>query len=61
MIFLLRWVSLRRLNKSRPNSLKDALFIGELSLDGTLRHVRGALSYAYPTKELLQHALSSRM
>jgi len=35
-----------------PESLKDALFIGELSLDGTLRHVRGALSYAYLTKEL---------
>ncbi len=40
-----------------PNSLKDALFIGELSLDGTLRHVRGALSYAYLTKELGYHTL----
>lgn len=32
-------------------SLRDALFIGELSLDGTLRHVRGALSLAYLAKE----------
>src|SRR5260221_3458698 len=32
-------------------SLKDALFIGELSLDGTVRHVRGALSLAYLAKE----------
>ncbi len=35
-----------------PESLQDALFVGELSLDGTLRHVRGALSYAFLTKEL---------
>ncbi len=32
-------------------SLQDALFIGELSLDGTLRHVRGALSLAYLARE----------
>lgn len=35
-----------------PESLADALFIGELSLDGTLRHVRGSLSYAYLAREL---------
>ncbi|MBE7511487.1 MAG: YifB family Mg chelatase-like AAA ATPase [Anaerolineales bacterium] len=35
-----------------PESLSDALFIGELSLDGTLRHVRGALSYAYLARDL---------
>jgi len=34
-----------------PECLQDALFIGELSLDGTLRHVRGALSLAYLAKE----------
>ena len=34
-----------------PESLNDALYIGELSLDGTLRHVRGALSLAYLAKE----------
>ena len=33
-------------------SLNDALFIGELSLDGSLRHVRGALSYAFLAKAL---------
>jgi magnesium chelatase family protein len=32
--------------------LQNALFIGELSLDGALRHVRGALSYAYLVKAL---------
>jgi magnesium chelatase family protein len=32
--------------------LQGALFIGELSLDGSLRHVRGVLSYAYLAKEL---------
>lgn len=32
-------------------ALQDALFIGELSLDGTLRHIRGALSLAYLAKE----------
>src|SRR6266852_4648250 len=32
-------------------SLNDALFIGELSLDGTVRHVRGVLSLAYMAKE----------
>jgi magnesium chelatase family protein len=34
-----------------PESLQDALYIGELSLDGTLRHVRGALSLAYLARE----------
>jgi magnesium chelatase family protein len=34
-----------------PEALEDALYIGELSLDGTLRHVRGALSLAYLAKE----------
>jgi magnesium chelatase family protein len=34
-----------------PEALQDALFIGELSLDGTLRHIRGALSLAYLAKE----------
>jgi magnesium chelatase family protein len=34
-----------------PESLQDALFIGELSLDGTLRHVRGALALAFLAKE----------
>src|SRR5260221_6162900 len=32
-------------------SLQDALFIGELSLDGTLRHVRGILSLTYLAQE----------
>ncbi len=31
--------------------LANALFIGELSLDGTLRHVRGVLSLAYMAKQ----------
>lgn len=35
-----------------PESLEDAIFIGELSLDGSLRHVRGVMSYAYLTREL---------
>jgi magnesium chelatase family protein len=34
-----------------PESLHDALYIGELSLDGTVRHVRGALSLTYMAKE----------
>lgn len=34
-----------------PETLRNAMFIGELSLDGTLRHVRGALSLAYLAKE----------
>jgi magnesium chelatase family protein len=33
-------------------SLEGCIFIGELSLDGSLRHVRGVLSYAYLTREL---------
>jgi len=33
-------------------SLNDAIFVGELSLDGTLRHVRGVMSFAYMTREL---------
>jgi magnesium chelatase family protein len=33
-------------------SLDNAVFVGELSLEGTLRHVRGAMSYAYMTREL---------
>ncbi|HVO41243.1 MAG TPA: magnesium chelatase domain-containing protein, partial [Aggregatilineales bacterium] len=32
-------------------SLQDALYVGELSLDGSLRHVRGVLSLAYMAKE----------
>jgi magnesium chelatase family protein len=32
-------------------ALQSSLFVGELSLDGTLRHVRGALSLAYLAKE----------
>ncbi|MCC6975863.1 MAG: ATP-binding protein [Anaerolineae bacterium] len=32
--------------------LEGALFVGELSLDGTLRHVRGVMSFAYLTREL---------
>ncbi len=32
--------------------LQNAMFVGELSLDGSLRHVRGALSYAYLAKSL---------
>jgi magnesium chelatase family protein len=32
--------------------LDDAVFVGELSLDGTLRHTRGVLSFAYLTREL---------
>lgn len=35
-----------------PESLNDAIFVGELSLDGTLRHVRGVMSFAYMTREL---------
>ncbi len=34
-----------------PESVQDALFIGELSLDGTLRHVRGVLSLAYMARQ----------
>src|SRR5258708_31861521 len=37
--------------------LEGALFVGELSLDGTLRHVRGVLSFAYLTRELGFHTL----
>src|SRR5258707_9174433 len=33
-------------------SLQNAFFVGELSLDGSLRHVRGVLSFAYLTREL---------
>lgn len=33
-------------------SLENAIFVGELSLDGSLRHVRGVLSFAYLTREL---------
>jgi magnesium chelatase family protein len=33
------------------DSLSDAVFVGELSLDGTVRHVRGILSTAYMVKE----------
>lgn len=32
-------------------SLHDSMFIGELSLDGVVRHTRGALSLAYLAKE----------
>src|SRR5205823_256126 len=32
--------------------LQDAVFVGELSLDGSVRHVRGVLSFAYMTKSL---------
>lgn len=32
--------------------LENAVFVGELSLDGTLRHVRGVMSFAYMTREL---------
>ena len=35
-----------------PECLEGALFVGELSLDGSLRHVRGVLSFAYLAKEL---------
>ncbi|MBX3065058.1 MAG: YifB family Mg chelatase-like AAA ATPase [Anaerolineae bacterium] len=35
-----------------PECLTDAVFVGELSLDGTLRHVRGVMSFAYMTREL---------
>lgn len=35
-----------------PESLTDAIFVGELSLDGTLRHVRGVMSFAYMTREM---------
>ena len=31
--------------------LEKALFVGELSLDGTVRHVNGALSMAYAAKQ----------
>jgi magnesium chelatase family protein len=34
-----------------PECLEDAVFVGELSLDGTLRHVRGVMSFAYMTRE----------
>ena len=34
-----------------PEAFQAALFIGELSLDRTLRHIRGALSLAYLAKE----------
>lgn len=33
------------------DTLQDSMFIGELSLDGTLRHVRGVLPLAYLAKE----------
>src|SRR5258708_17850298 len=32
--------------------LENAVFVGELSLDGSLRHVRGVLSFAFMTREL---------
>src|SRR5579859_1401829 len=32
--------------------LQDAVFVGELSLDGSLRHIRGAMSFAHLTKDL---------
>ncbi len=35
-----------------PDSLENAVFMGELSLDGSLRHVRGVMSFAYMTREL---------
>src|ERR1700690_1243406 len=38
-------------------SLQDAVFIGELSLDGTLRHVRGVLSLAYMAQQEGIHSL----
>ncbi|MEP7285365.1 MAG: YifB family Mg chelatase-like AAA ATPase [Chloroflexota bacterium] len=34
------------------DSLENAVFVGELSLDGSLRHVRGVMSFAYMTREL---------
>jgi magnesium chelatase family protein len=34
------------------DALDDAVFVGELSLDGSLRHVRGVMSFAYMTREL---------
>src|SRR5215813_11458812 len=38
-------------------SLEGAVFVGELSLDGSLRHVRGVISFAYLTRELGCHTL----
>ncbi len=35
-----------------PQFLKDTLFIGELSLDGAIRHVKGALAIAYDAQKL---------
>jgi magnesium chelatase family protein len=32
--------------------LENAVFVGELSLDGSLRHVRGVISFAYLAREL---------
>jgi magnesium chelatase family protein len=32
--------------------LENTLYVGELSLDGTLRHVRGVMSFAYLAREL---------
>lgn len=35
-----------------PQFLKETLFIGELSLDGAIRHVKGALAIAYDAEKL---------
>ena len=35
-----------------PECLDGAIFIGELSLNGSLRHVRGAMSFVYMAREL---------
>jgi magnesium chelatase family protein len=34
------------------DTLEGSLFIGELSLDGSVRHVRGVLSFAYTAREI---------
>lgn len=35
-----------------PETVEGAMFIGELSLDGTLRHARGVIALAYLAREL---------
>lgn len=45
-------VALLILAEQIPDDLDDALFLGELSLDGSLRHVNGLLPMAHLAKEL---------
>src|SRR5258706_11301339 len=41
----------------RPEHIDGALFVGELSLDGTLRHARGVLALAQLARQMDCHTL----